>query len=296
MDTSVRPLYFLAEAFNGIRRNLLATIIAISTVALSMVILGSFIAIATNISAMIKEVERKVEITVYVHDNATSEEILDFENKVRRMDEVQSVQFISKEEALERLKEQLKDQPDLYKSLDGNPLPASLEIKLSDPQEVKSVAKKLNAKQSIIDEVRFGKDIVERLFTVTRIMRWIGSAFIFILCVASLVVIANTIRLAIFARRTEIGIMKLVGGTNWFIRWPFVLEGIIQGLLGSVAAIVLLVLINKYIFQSISEILQWLNVSGSPISMVEMTAYILLAGTGIGAIGSLLALRKYLHI
>lgn len=296
MDTSVKPLYFLAEALNGLKRNILASFIAITTVALSMVILGSFIIVAANISSMIKEVERKVEITVYIDEGSNPDDVLDLENTIRRMDEVQSVKYISKEDALERFTKQLEDQPDLLKALQGNPLPASFEVKLSDPQLVETVANKIKAKQTVIDEIKFGKDIVDRLFTVTGIMRWIGGAFILILCIASLVVIANTIRLAIFARRTEIGIMKLVGATNWFIRWPFVLEGVIQGLVGAIMAIMLLSLINKYIFESITEILQWLNVAGGPISIGEMSLYIVFAGAAIGAAGSMLALRKYLQI
>lgn len=296
MVMSVRPMYFSIQALKGLKKNLLATFIAVTTVALSMIVLGSFIAIAVNVSNIINQIERKVEITVWLLDTANSEEIFDLENKIRRMEEVQSVKYISKDEALERFRTQLKNQPDLLKALEGNPLPASFEIGLKDPKKVNEVAKRIESDNSIIDDIRYGQQIVERLFAATRILRWVGAIFITILCLASLVVIANTIRLAIFARRAEISIMKLVGATNWFIRWPFALEGVIQGLLGAATAVFLFFLMNKYVFGAIADTLKFLNAGTPVISITQISLYILLAGTMIGAIGSMIAMRRYLRI
>lgn len=293
---SVRPVYFLTEAVKGLQKNLLATFIAVTTVALSMIVLGSFITLAVNISNIISQVEQKVEITVWLLDTASSEDVFDLENKVRRMEEVQTVKYVSKDEALERFRDQLKSQPDLLTALEGNPLPASLEIRLKDPKKVGVVAEKLKSHQSIIDSIRYGQQFVKRLFAATRILRWIGTIFISILCIASLVVIANTIRLAIFARRTEISIMKLVGATNWFIRWPFVLEGVIQGLLGAGIAIFLFFIMNRYVFEAVTLTFKFLNTGKPVISVAQVSSYILLAGVIIGAVGSMFAIRRHLKI
>lgn len=293
---SVKPMYFLIQALKGLQKNLLATFIAVTTVGLSMIVLGSFIAIAVNASNIIRQIEQKVEITVWLLDTASSEEIFDLESKIRRIEDIQSVKYVSKDEALERFRTQLKNQPDLLKALEGNPLPASFEVSLKDPQKVDEVAKKIGSNRGIIDDIRYGQQIVERLFAATKVLRWVGAIFITILCLASLVVIANTIRLAIFARRTEISIMKLVGATNWFIRWPFLLEGLIQGLLGAVVAVILFFLMNKYVFGAIADTLKFLNAGTATVSITQISSYILLAGITIGAIGSMVALRRYLRI
>lgn len=294
---NIKPLYYLQEAITSLRRNLLASIIAITTVAISLVVLGSFIIMATYMNDQIRQVENIVELTVDLKDTASNDQILQLQSQVQAMPLVKEVNYISKEEALDRLKKQFKNQPDIVEQLQGNPLPASLEIRLKDPKKVTVLAEDLENKyKEVIDEIRFGKDYVGRLFAVTKVIRWIGMAFIIMLWITSMVVIANTIRLAIFARRKEIGIMKLVGATNWFIRWPFLVEGVIQGILGVVLALFILWGFNTFVLKNLLESVRWLKFDTSIMSVSQLTFILSMAGMAIGAFGSMVALRRFLRV
>ncbi len=159
--------------------------------------------------------------------------------------EVKSVTFVSKEEAMERMKEDLR-KPDLLESLSSNPLPASFEIALVDPQTVDIVAARFEG-DPIVDEVRYGKEIADKLFAFTSQARNFMLIFIVLLGIVAILLISNTIRLSIFARKREVEIMKLVGATNWFIRWPFLIEGITVGFFGALAATVVVLVTNNYL-------------------------------------------------
>lgn len=297
MGMSIKPIYYLVEAITGLRRNLLATIIAVTTVAVSLVVLGAFVVLTMIINKQILILERKVEITVHLKNSATSDQVLALENYIRALGNIKNVKYVSKDEALERLKKQFKDQPDILNQLQGNPLPASLEVRLDDPRLVGGVVTKLNNKYlEVIDDIRYGRDYVKKLFAVTKVIRGLGFVFVIVLWIASMVVIANTIRLAIFARRKEIGIMKLVGATNWFIRWPFLLEGVIQGMLGVALALALLWGFNKTVLQSLLKDITIFSSTVNIISVEQLTTILASAGITIGAIGSIIALRKYLQV
>jgi cell division transport system permease protein len=287
--------YYLLEGMKSFWKNWVMSIAAISTVCVCLIILGAFTIFAFNFDILIKSIESKVEITVDLKDIATSSEVADLQNEISSWSQIEEVRYISKDEAMERLKKDLKDQPELLNEISGNPLPASLEIKLKDPRVVTSVAEKIQGRPGV-DEIRYGRDIVKKLFTVTAIARWIVLIFVLLLCFASLVLIVNTIRLAIFARRKEIGIMKLVGATNWFIRWPFVLEGIFQGLTGAALAILILYFANNFFIKTIHEIRFLLPFSFSRILFIELMGGLLGAGILIGAAGSAIALRKFLKV
>lgn len=291
----IRIGYFLAEALVSFRRNWVMSLAAVSTVAISLIVLGGFIILALNLNTLIRNVESKVEITVYLKDGASSIEIQDLQDEVISWAQVANVTYVSKEEALNRLRRDLRDQPEMLEAISGNPLPASLEVKLQNPRTADSVANRLNGRP-IIDEIKYGRDLAKKLFTVTMVIRWIGIIFILLLFFASLVLIANTIRLAIFARRKEIGLMKLVGATNWFIRWPFMLEGILQGVVGSVLAVVVLYLANVFFLMKAEELIPFLPLSFSQVLLAKLMVALALAGASIGAIGSMIALRKFLKV
>lgn len=287
--------YYFTEGVKSFWKNWVMSIAAISTVCICLLILGAFTFFAFYINVLIKSVESKVEITVYLKDTTTSSEVADLQNEVSSWSETKEVKYISKEEALEKLKNDLKDQPEMLDALSGNPLPASLEIKLNDPRMVSTVAKKIEGRPGV-EEIKYGQDIVKKLFAVTSIARWIVLIFVLLLCFAALVLIVNTIRLAIFARRKEIGIMKLVGATNWFIRWPFVLEGIFQGVSGALLAIVILYFANNFFLDTISNLTPFLSFSFSKTFFIELASGLLGGGILIGALGSAIALRKFLRV
>ncbi|HAW60550.1 MAG TPA: cell division protein FtsX [Actinobacteria bacterium] len=295
----IRPLYFIGEALASFRKNWVMSIAAVSTVALTLFIIGMFTIVAFILSSVIKIQESKVEIVAFLKDSAKPEDIQSTQNELVSWPEVANVRYISKEQALERLKEELKGQPEMLDAMSGNPLPASLEISLKNPRAVKTVAKRLDGRAAI-EEIKYGEGVVEKLFVVTKVIRWAGVIFAFLLCFASLVLIVNTIRLAIFARRKEVAIMKLVGASNWFVRWPFILEGILQGLIGSLLAIGVLYLIKVFSLESVMQFFRWLRV---PLNYPQLTqqfylllGYLILAGAVIGALGSAVALRRYLRV
>lgn len=287
--------FFFGEALRSLWRNYFMTVAAMVTVFLSMFVLGVVLVFVYNINAVLKDVEQKVEITVYLKDSVTSSEVEALQKQILAMPEVKDSQFVSKEEALKRLKEDLKDHPELFEGLAKNPLPASFEISLKDPQQASVVATRFNGKP-MVEEVRYGKELAERIFRVTSVIRNISLVFIILLGGVSILLISNTIRLSIYARRREVEIMKLVGATNWFIRWPFVIEGLAVGLVGAVLALIFVTLGTNFVMERIRGALMFLTVPASAVSVGQLAVILLGVGALIGAIGSGLGLRRFLNV
>ncbi len=287
--------FFFGEAFRSLWRNYFMTIAAVVTVLLTMFVLGVVMVFVWNINAVLKDVEQKVEITVFLKDSATASDIETIQKEILGMPEVKDSQFVSKEQALERLKADLKEHQDILKDLPSNPLPASFEVSLKDPQQASLVAARFEGR-SIVDEVRFGKEIAERIFRVTSVIRNVSLVFILLLGGVAVLLISNTIRLSIYARRREVEIMKLVGATNWFIRWPFVIEGLTVGLSGAILAVVMVVLGTNFVIDRIRENLLFLSVPFDALPLWQLGLVILGVGAAIGAIGSGLGLRRFLNV
>ncbi len=287
--------FFLGEAFRSLWRNYFMTIAAVVTVFLSMFLLGVVMVFVYNINAVLQDVEQKVEISIFLKDSATSEEVEAMRQELVARPEVKEVQYIDKDEALRRLKEDLKDHQELLNDLPANPLPASLEVSLNDPEQAGVVATAFEGRP-IVDEVRYGKEIAERIFRVTSVIRNISAVFVFLLGAVSILLISNTIRLSIYARRREVEIMKLVGATNWFIRWPFIIEGLAVGLVGAAAALVLVLLGTGFVMDRIRENLVFLTVPFDAVSSYQLTIALLGVGAVIGAVGSGLGLRRFLNV
>lgn len=287
--------FFFGEAFRSLWRNYFMTIAAVVTVFLSMFLLGVVMVFVYNINAVLQDVEQKVEISIFLKDSATSEEVEAMRQELVDRPEVKEVQYIDKDEALRRLKEDMKDHQDLLNDLPGNPLPASLEVSLNDPEQAGAIATAFEGRP-IVDEVRYGKEIAERIFRVTSVIRNISAVFVFLLGAVSILLISNTIRLSIYARRREVEIMKLVGATNWFIRWPFIIEGLAVGLAGAVAALVFVILGTGFVMDRIRENLIFLTVPFDAVSTVQLTIALLGVGAVIGAAGSGLGLRRFLNV
>ena len=287
--------FFLAEALRSLRRNYFMTIAALVTVFLSMAVLGAVMVFVYNIEAVLKDVEQKVEISVFLKDSVTAEQIETLQGEIVGWEEVKQSQFVSKDEALQRLKEDMGEGADVVEDLGRNPLPASFEISLNDPEEVGKVAQRLEGRE-YIDEVSYGQEIADRIFQVTSVIRNILVVFLVMLGGVSILLISNTIRLSIYARRKEVEIMKLVGATNWFIRWPFVIEGIVVGTVGAAAALAVVQLGTDFVVERIRENLIFLSVPFDAISFVQLAIVLLGVGALIGAAGSGLGLRRFLNV
>lgn len=291
---SFRPFYFLKESLISFKKNWVISMAGITTVALSLLLVGSFMLFAFAMNNIINSTEQKVEIVLFLAEGVPSESIEALEAELRSWKEVKDVTYVSKDKALERLKKEFKDS-DMLDYIEGNPLPASLEITLEDPQKANNVVDKLKGRPEITD-IKHDRQIVERLFAVTKVARWFIAIFVGLLAFASLVLIANAIRLAIYARRKEIAIMRLVGASNWFIRWPFLLEGTLQGFIGALIAIILLYVAKVALIDKIKSALVFLPIGSSQQEFYQLVFGLIVAGIVIGMAGSAVALRRFLRV
>ncbi|MCX7971274.1 MAG: permease-like cell division protein FtsX, partial [Negativicutes bacterium] len=228
--------HFIVDAFSSLRHNRLMTVAAITTVALSLLILGTFITVLLNLNFIADTLESQVQISVYLKDELTPLQQREVGTRITRINGVRQVMFVDKEQALKQFRERLGDQQGILDALDGvNPLPNYFEVKVDNPDQVLPTVEIIRVIAGV-EKVRYGQEAIENLFKITHIIRVAGLILIVLLAAAALFIIANTIRITVFARRQEIRIMKYVGATDWFIRWPFIIEGLILGFAGALVA------------------------------------------------------------
>ena len=297
-------IYFFKQSIQGFARNLSTTLGSIVTIFLSLFIIGAFLVGATVIENIVKSVESEVSITAYVADKAAEADIAAAQDYIKGLDGVSSVSFTTKDQALERFKE-MSTNASIVDELGSNPLPASIDIELSDPQKVEEVAKQIEASDQFkkicdekdpADSLKYGQRTVERLFSVTKYIRYVGIALIVLLVFIALVFINNTIRLAIMARRKEIAIMRLVGASNGFIRGPFLMEGALHAIIGAALAIGCIELIRNLALPRLQASLAFLPITISMNTFLFIYLVLLAAGLVIGLVGSALAMRRYLKV
>lgn len=288
--------YFVKETYKSIRRNGIMSFASISTVAVSMLVLGMFMLIFLNTNNLAQYLESQVQISVYMEDTVTSEELDEVSEKLKALPGVEEVTMINKEQALERFRERLGEQQNLLDSLgEENPFPNSFEVQVDAPERIKEITPAINELPKV-ETARFGQEVVEQLFSLTRILRFGGVVLVIFLAMAILFIISNTIRLTVFARRKEVLIMKYVGATDWFIRWPFLLEGMCLGFFGGVIASILIDSIYSALLVRIHATLAFLPLLPASPLLTYVTIFLLAAGTGIGALGSYISLRKFLRV
>lgn len=299
-------IYFIKEALRGFARNLSTTFGSIITIFLSLFVIGVFLVGAAVIENVVGSVESEVTITAYLSDDVSDSQVSSLTSEIKGIDGVSGVSYVSKDQALENFRA-MSSNPEIVDQLDGaNPLPASLTIELSDPQMVESVAgqivenstfkKACDEPSNPADSLKYGQKTVERLFQLTSYVRYIGLALIVLLIFIAMVFINNTIRLAILARRKEIAIMRLVGASNGFIRGPFLMEGAMHAIIGSLLAIGSIELIRRVALPKVQSALTFLpmDVAGQTYAFIYVG--LLVAGLVIGLIGSAFAMRRYLKV
>jgi cell division transport system permease protein len=304
MAMSLKLGYFLGQALTSFRRNWVQSIAAITTVGLCLVVLGIILVSLAVGRQLISQIEQQVEIEIFIKDAARTRDIQNFQDKLVSWSEIRKVDYISKEKALAQFKKDFKDKPDVLENIQGNPLPASFRIWLNDPKkQVKLVANRIKNLDDINllvadkqEDIQYGQKYVGRLFSFTSKLSMASGIFAALLVFVSLVLITNTIRLAIYARRKEIGVMMLVGASNWFIRWPFLIEGMIQGILGAILAVAILTGIYKLFFQTLisGRLLTFVKIPFNQLTFIRLMILLTLSGMLIGALGSVVALRRYL--
>lgn len=288
--------YAIRETFLSLKRNSMMTFASIGTVAVSLFILGMFLALVVNLNRMAEALESQVTINVYLEDALKSADINALGDRLRQMQGIDTVSFVDKAEAMTRFRQRLGDQKFLVDALgDSNPLPNSFEVTVRQPDMVKTAAHHI-ADFDGVEEVKYGQDVVEHLFSITRLLRVFGLALMLLLAGATLFIISNTIRLTVFARRREIAIMKYVGATDWFIRGPFMLEGVVLGFLGGVVASVALRLFYAAVTNKIYDALAFFPLLPMHPFLYYVYAFILLCGMAIGALGSVISLKRFLEV
>ena len=294
--------YFAAETWASLRKNLILAVAAIAVVAVSLGILGLVVMGWNMFSNMIKNAKRKVgEVDVYLSDLTSAEELQAIEAFLVSIPEVdaKSVYYKSKDEALAEFKERFKDQPELWEYIDENPLPNSYELMTKDPKDVGLVVGRIDNEapyRERIEDIKSASSAIEKLENIFDKFRQIGIVAVIALTIIAVLLVSVTIQVAIFARRREVGIMKLVGATNWFIRWPFILEGVLEGLVGSLVAIIVALSVKVWILDRLIENLQFLRLSLSSGLLLVLVPCILAGGVIIGALGSAYALGRFLEV
>ena len=288
--------YFVKETYKSIRRNGFMSFASISTVAVSLLVLGMFLMIFLNTNNLAQYLESQVQVSVYMQDSATAKELASVKDKLTKMPGVVKVTQVSKQQALERFKKRLGDQQQLLSSLGKeNPFPNSFEIQVDSPERIKVLTPQIGQLPKV-ETAKFGQEVVEHLFQLTKILRFGGIILVVFLAMATLFIISNTIRLTVFARRKEVIIMKYVGATDWFIRWPFLLEGMTLGFCGAVVASLFINSIYSGLLERIHATLAFLPLLPTYPLILYVDVFLLVAGTGIGALGSYISLRKFLQV
>jgi cell division transport system permease protein len=287
-------LFSLGRAWQGFWRNALMSLAATLTMVLMLVLLAGFFLLQNVLLASLSFVEQKVEVVAYVENTATQAQVDDLVARIDAMPETASVEFITRDEALARFRaaQEAQGREDLTQYLDSNPLYASVNVKLTSPGDLEAVAGALRD-EPIVRNVLNIEALVDRVVTVTGFVRTAGVAMVAIVGLIVLFIIVNTIRLAVVARAEEIEIMRLVGASDAFIRWPFVFEGALVGLLGALVTLGLLGLAAEPLSQAMVGFFNVLPLQLGTAGR-DTAALVLATGLGLGVLGSWLSVRTYL--
>lgn len=288
--------YFLREVILSLRRHHWMSFASVSTVAVSLLVLGIFCTLVINLNHMASLLESQVQISVYLKDSVQKKDIESLESHIQKLQGIASVQYVPREEAMQRLQTRLGDQSYLLTALDDqNPLPNAFEVTVTKPELVETTAQAIE-KFTGVESAKYGQDVVAHLFDVTRFIRVLGFLLMLLLAGATLFIISNTIRLTVFARRKEIAIMKYVGATDWFIRWPFLIEGMVLGFGGGVLAALALRGLYDAVTAKVYSILAFLPLEPAHPFLEEMTVGLVISGMVVGALGSSISLKRFLKV
>ena len=289
--------YFISEAFKSLYRNNWMGLASIGTVAVSLIIFGASLITVMNTNYLATRLESNVEIIAYINDDVSEAAARALGEEIRTISGIAKVEFKTKDQALEEFKDELGYQQNMIDALGGNPLPHLYKINTISPEDVDIVAEAVQGFKEV-QKVDYGKEIVEKLFAVLKWVRIVGITVIVLLGLAAVFLIATTIRLTVFNRRKEIQIMKILGATNGFIRWPFLLEGMVLGFTGALIAVFIVggvyISFTDYIQSNFNYAVFGLKTDMQ--FMAVLGGSMLGAGMFIGTVGSGISMRRFLNI
>lgn len=286
----------IADAFKNIKRNGWMTVAAISAVAITLLLVGSLAAMLFNINELATDIEEDVSVRVYIDQAANEEDQQNLESQLQDLDNVDTVEYSSQDEELNNVVGSYGEEFKLFAG-DDNPLYDVFVVNTTSPDHTASVAEQAG-ELDYISEVDYGGATADRLFNLTDIIRNVGLIILIALVFTAVFLISNTIRITIFSRSTEIEIMKLVGATNWYIRWPFFIEGAVTGLFGALIPMAIISFLYVNGFETIMNYLSgtyFSLLSPNPF-LILLNSVLLVAGVGIGSLGSMLSTRKFLKV
>jgi len=288
-----RARMVFSEAFRSLGANLSTTIAATMTVLIGMFLLGLLVALGSWVVSWSDQVKRELMVKVYFEPDRTEQQINAVRTRLESDGRVCSVEFVSAAQALERMQQRY---PELTQNLSTNPLPDSFEVQPCDADDTAAIAASVESPPPPgVDKVNYGERTADRILHVARVIQIVFLVAVVVLLSASTLLIANTIRLSIFSRRREIEVMKLVGATNWFVRGPFMLEGLLCGLIGALAAVLLLLLGKELALPAILGRID-AGAGVQALSFMWNAVILIVVSLVIGAVGSGLTLRRFLQV
>ena len=290
--------YLIGEGFSNLFKNKKSTISSLMIMCATMLIFGLFFVIGENISAFVDNVAEAQEMRVYLVKDATESQIEQVGNEILAIDGVKDVQYISKEEGLESMRDVLGDEL-IQGYMERNILPPAYDVTLTDLELNEEVQESILQIENV-DEIQASNKVIDQIIRLARGIRIVTGAILILLIVISTAIIANTIKLTVHARRKEISIMKYVGATNSFIRWPFVIEGIVIGIAAGLLSVAIIGVAYTYVANQMTgstfmQMIQWQLLQFSDMFSLILTVYLAL-GIGIGVVGSSISMRKYLEV
>lgn len=290
--------YYIIDALKSLKRNRTIGLASVITVTATLFIMGVFILLMQNMNIGMNTVESQVQIQVFLKDGISNSDEENINQKLKSVSGIKNYKFEDKSEALENFNKQISENnSSLLNNYDSsnNPLPNSYIIELESPEMSKQVISSLENMPGI-ESISNDQEFANKIANISKNLKWIGVTLFIIMILVSIFLIGNTIKLTIYSRRKEIGIMKFVGATDWFIRWPFIVEGIVIGFLGAISCNILLYNLYKIVFVKINENLLLANLLSPSYIMQTLQWQFILAGILLGGIGSSWSLFKFLKV
>jgi cell division transport system permease protein len=286
--------YYLRGIVQGLKRNGLVAFAAVSTAFIALFLVGIAFLVRRQVNLLIQATESDVEVSVFLQDNISNAQQVNLNDVLSHMPQVSSVVYESKQEAYQRFLQIFKDEQDLVRNVSPDSLPASFRVKLKDPQTYQTVVAQIQG-QPGIDNIIDHRQFLSRLFAVTAVFRWGMLAVAVMMLISAAALIGNTVRLAVFNRRKEIGIMRLVGATNWRIRVPFLIEGLVESLLGAAAAVFALFLVKVVFIDRLRGEIKFFPLVQNH-DVLALAPWILIAATLIAVIAGTIGMRRFLDV
>lgn len=290
--------YFIKDAFKSIVRNKTLSIASMATVAATLFILGVVTLTMVNVDKAVAHIGSKIEVKVFIKDDITSDQQDALRGKLESIEGVKEVTLETKEQALEKVKEQMKDDAEILTAGfdEKNPFPGSFTVKVTKPEVVDTIIENVKTADGV-ETIKDARDIIDKISKLTSSVKVVGIIAFIVFILVSLFLIGNTIKITVYSRKREIGIMKYVGATDWFIRWPFIIEGVILGIAGGIVSTIILNIGYAMIVNSISaETLFGFTLVGVSYIWKVIVWEFILSGIFIGTVGSIISMRKFLKV